>query len=61
MTNVEFRRSVSPPIRRELESQEFMRLVGAEVVDVALGEVTAGARPQGPRSCSMRAACSTAA
>jgi uncharacterized protein (TIGR00369 family) len=39
MTNVEFA-DLCAAIRRELESQEFMRLVGAEVVDVALGEVT---------------------
>jgi uncharacterized protein (TIGR00369 family) len=39
MTNAEFA-DLRAAIRRELESQEFMRLVGAEVVDVALGEVT---------------------
>jgi uncharacterized protein (TIGR00369 family) len=39
MTNVEFD-DLFAAIRRELESQEFMRLVSAEVVDVALGEVT---------------------
>lgn len=39
MTNVEFG-DLHAAIRHELESQEFMRLVGAEVVDVARGEVT---------------------
>src|SRR5437868_10138654 len=39
MTDAEFA-TLRAAIRRELESQEFMRLVGAEVVDVAPGEVT---------------------
>jgi uncharacterized protein (TIGR00369 family) len=39
MTDVEFA-DLCAAIRSNFESQEFMRLVGAEVVDVALGEVT---------------------